>query len=203
MTDHKMGEKVLSEPNLKGEDGKLVKVIDLAQSTWGPGKPEAVHNVSLDKNAAVAGAHDMSLTAQREAHKGEKHAHGDKVEQHGHDRAHLLELSHKIKLLNNELHKPGGPLAKSDLELVGFDKSGRLLLIHRDHSGKVDGKFLVDGDSGRIVGRTEPGHLDKWEHGPGYDKVNKKMAPEAKTQKPGQSAGKLISGPDEITRGSA
>lgn len=81
----------------------------------------------------------------------------------------LVEASHRIKQLNNELHKPGGALSGSDLELIGFDKKGRLLLIHRNDSGKVDGKFLVDGDSGNIVARTKPGNLDVWEKSRHYD----------------------------------
>ncbi len=82
----------------------------------------------------------------------------------------LVEASKRIKQLNNELHKPGGPLANSDLELIGFDKAGRLLMIHRDDSGKVDGKYLVDHESGQIVAKTRAGQLDKWDKSPDYDR---------------------------------
>lgn len=43
-------------------------------------------------------------------------------------------------------------------------------MIQRDQTGQVDSKYLVDSESGKIVARTKPGQLDKWEHGPGYKK---------------------------------
>lgn len=88
------------------------------------------------------------------------------------DNERLIAASKRIKTLNNELHAPGGPLANSDLELIGFDRKGRLLMIHRNDSGHVDGKYLVDGESGKIVGKTKNGQLDKWEKSRDYDKAS-------------------------------
>jgi hypothetical protein len=68
-----------------------------------------------------------------------------------------------MKELSNKLSEAGGPLHGTHMELVGFDKSGRLLLIDRDKDNKVAHKYLVDQESGKIVRRTEPGHPEKWE----------------------------------------
>lgn len=82
----------------------------------------------------------------------------------------LVEASKRIQQLNKELHEAGGPLAGSDLQLIGFDRKGRLLMIQRNDEGKVDGKFLIDGDSGKIVARTKQGSLDIWEKSTAYEK---------------------------------
>jgi hypothetical protein len=157
MSDHKMGEKVLKEVSIKNASGKQESVIDVARNIWGDGPASA--NTDATKRQFKDVAADGQEVRDRHGHAHDPHA--DRV----------AEASHKIKLFNNELHKPGGPLADSSLELIGFDKSGRLLLIQRDQQGKVEGKFLVDSDSGKIVGRTLPGPAEKWEHGPGYDRT--------------------------------
>jgi hypothetical protein len=85
-----------------------------------------------------------------------------------------------MKVFDKKLHEPGGPLHGSDdLELVGFDKKGRLLLIDRDKEGKHAHSYLVDQSTGKIVARTEDGNPKKWEpHGEGYDRVAKVQAPD-------------------------
>ncbi len=157
MSDHKIGEQVLKEVSVKNASGKQESVIDVARNIWSDGPASANTDASKRHLKEVA-------TDVREG----RHGHGHAYDAHD-DR--VTEASHKIKLFNNELHKPGGPLADSSLELIGFDKSGRLLLIQRDQQGKVEGKFLVDSDSGKIVGRTLPGPVEKWEHVPGYDRT--------------------------------
>lgn len=82
----------------------------------------------------------------------------------------LIDASQRIKLLNDELHAPGGPLAGSDLELIGFDSKGRLLLVHRNKkSGQVEGKLLVDSQTGTVVARTRRDNLDIWEKSTAYE----------------------------------
>jgi hypothetical protein len=50
------------------------------------------------------------------------------------------------------------------LEVIGFDKSGNLLLCQRDQHNKVDGKYLIDCRTGKVVGRTKPGAVyEVWE----------------------------------------
>jgi hypothetical protein len=156
-----------------------------------PAHPAAIH-------AKDAPAHPSGIQP-KDSHQKDAGAHGkDSAAAQAHDRTgikdrphetqanheKLAEASHKIKLLNNELHKPGGPLAGSPLELVGFDTKGRLLLIDRDKAGKVEHKYLVDSESGKVVARTEPGHLDKWQHGPGYDRGGSGQKADAPGQKP-------------------
>ncbi len=121
-------------------------------------KHEQKHDLKDIGRAAVEGA--IGAIAEGKA--------GAQIEKQHHEQ--LVEASKRIKTLNNELHKPGGALANSDLELIGFDKTGRLLMIHRDKGGKVDGKFLVDHESGQIVAKTKHGQLDKWDKSPDYDR---------------------------------
>lgn len=147
MKEHNLGEQVLKDTKVKDQQTKSERsVSDLAKSSWDAPPP-----------AQKRDAEEAPLAKQE-------------ARPHQPENASLVEASKRIKLLNNELHKPGGPLANSDLELVGFDKSGRLLMIHRDGGGKVDRKFLVDGESGRIVARTKPEHLDQWEKSRAYDR---------------------------------
>jgi hypothetical protein len=165
MKEHSFGEQILKDTAAKDETGKK-SVIDMARNAWGdgPGKTTPLDT----SNRAPEGLQSKDAAARDAGHTRDQ-AHEAKPETSA--EAHrLAEASHRIKLLNNELHKPGGPLASSALELVGFDKNGRLLLVQRDQTGQVDGKYLVDSESGKIVARTKPGHLDKWEHGPGYKK---------------------------------
>jgi hypothetical protein len=69
-----------------------------------------------------------------------------------------------IQSLNDDLHGPGGALHASSLQVIGFDKTGNLLLCQRDEQGKVDGKYLVDCHTGKVVGRTKPGAIyEVWE----------------------------------------
>ncbi len=159
MKDHDFGEQILKEAAPNGDAQKKERVIDMARSAWG----------------------DMPVKADLpDVHEKLHQQKAEKVEATGQpaERPNLAEASHRIKLLNNELHKPGGALASSALELVGFDKNGRLLLVQRDQSGKVDGKYLVDSESGKIVARTEPGQLNNWERGAGYDLKATKISPE-------------------------
>lgn len=158
MSEHKLGEQVLKDTSVKDASGKQERVIQVARSIWGDG-PAAASSDVVKKNQPT----DAVVT-------GDKVKTGDAH----HDR--VVEASHRIKLLNNKLHKPGGPLANSSMELIGFDKAGRLLLIQRDQQGKVEGQYLVDSDSGKIVGRKGPGHADKWEKGPGYDRTDNKSS---------------------------
>lgn len=163
MSEHKMGEQVLKDTSVKGASGKQESVIVVARNIWGdaPGGAPGLANSDAGKtnkpNDVAANTDKLKVGEQAQD------AHHDKV----------VEASHRIKLLNNELHKPGGPLANSSLELIGFDKTGRLLLIQRDQHGKVEGQYLVDSDSGKIVGRKGAGAADKWEKGPGYDRADK------------------------------
>lgn len=170
MKEHSFGEQILKDTAAKDETGKK-SVIDMARNAWGDGPSKTA---PLDtSNRAPEGLQSKDAATKDAAAKDADHtkdkAHEAKPEAAA-DAHRLAEASHRIKLLNNELHKPGGPLASSALELVGFDKNGRLLLVQRDQTGQVDGKYLVDSESGKIVARTKPGHLDKWEHGPGYKK---------------------------------
>jgi len=142
MKEHSFGEQIIKE-NAAKDDPNKKSVIDMARNAWGD---SPVQSSPLDKTQERA-----------------------KLEAHGEDHR-LAEASHRIKLLNNELHKPGGALASSALELVGFDRNGRLLLVQRDQKGQVDGKYLVDSESGKIVARTRAGQLEKWEHSPDYNK---------------------------------
>lgn len=165
MKEHSFGEQILKDTTAKDETGKK-SVIDMARNAWGEGPAKTA---PLDtSNRAPEGLQSKDAAAKDGGHSRDK-AHEAKPETSA-EAQRLAEASHRIKLLNNELHKPGGPLASSALELVGFDKNGRLLLVQRDQTGQVDGKYLVDSESGKIVARTKPGHLDKWEHGPGYKK---------------------------------
>ena len=158
MSEHKLGEQVLKDTSVKGASGKQESVIEVARNIWGDGP-------------AVASSDAAKKTQLRDAVvTGDKVKTGEQAHDAHHDR--VVEASHRIKLLNNELHKPGGPLANSSLELIGFDKAGRLLLIQRDQQGKVEGQYLVDSDSGKIVGRKGAGHADKWEKGSGYDRTD-------------------------------
>ncbi|MBP9092203.1 RHS repeat protein [bacterium] len=164
MKEHSFGEQILTDTAAKDETGKK-SVIDMARNAWGdaPAKTSP-HDKS---NLAPEGLPSKDTTGAQDA--TQKAQEASKLEAHKNEQQ-LAEASHRIKLLNNELHKPGGPLASSALELVGFDKNGRLLLVQRDQTGQVDGKYLVDSESGKIVARTNAGQLDKWEHGPGYKK---------------------------------
>ncbi|CAN5511007.1 hypothetical protein BH11CYA1_BH11CYA1_14630 [soil metagenome] len=178
MKEHSFGEQVLKESSTKDDAGK--KVIDMARNAWGdlPAKNalDTAHRASetTPKEAALAAKEgatagkDVGQVKDASNHKDRPHE-APKLDAHKNEQQ-LLEASHRIKQLNNELHKPGGPLASSALELVGFDKNGRLLLVQRDQTGQVDSKYLVDSESGKIVARTQARHLDKWEHGPGYKK---------------------------------
>lgn len=177
MKEHSFGEQVLKETQTKDDPKK--GVIDMARNAWGdaPAKTSPLDT----SNRAPEQMQSQEVAKTKDG-------------SHARDEHKLAEASHRIKLLNNELHKPGGPLASSALELVGFDKNGRLLLVQRDQTGQVDGKYLVDSESGKIVARTKPGHLDKWEHGPGYKKDGHKTGdssdsrPAAEAQKSGFDA---------------
>ena len=177
MKEHSFGEQVLKESSNKDDGNK--KVIDMARNAWGdaPAKAAPLDTSnrapeSLAKEAATASKDTATLTKDSGKDKVQE---APRLETHKNEEQ-LADASHRIKQLNNELHKPGGPLASSALELVGFDKSGRLLLIQRDQTGQVDSKYLVDSESGKIVARTQAGHLDKWEHGPGYKKDGQQPA---------------------------
>lgn len=145
MKDHQLGEQVLKETSVKDKSGNQKNIGDTARDSWG--------------------IPPLQVDARKDTHQPEKLA---ATETKSSPDA-LAEASKRLKVLNNELHKPGGPLSGSELELIGFDKSSRLLMIHRDQAGQVDGKFLVDQESGQIVGRTKPGQLDKWEKSPDYE----------------------------------
>lgn len=82
----------------------------------------------------------------------------------------LAEASHRIKELNNSLHTAGQPLHGSNLELIGFDNKGRLLLLERGKDGGVQSKVLVDSQTGKVVAKTRPGELNKWQKGHNYDR---------------------------------
>lgn len=147
---------------------------------------EAVHSRGGAEQARAAVERSLKERGQQQGHErgqeqGREQAGDQKRERaesrsekttpsDGERQEQLVEASKRIKQLNNEMHKPGGPLANSDLELIGFDKAGRLLLIHRDQAGKVDGKYLVDHESGQIVAKTKAGQLDKWDKSPDYDR---------------------------------
>jgi hypothetical protein len=153
MSEHEVGETVLKDVKVQNESGKQEAVIDVARGIWGDAAPvaPAAHVQQLDRSNQSDGSHQ----ADRIQH-SDRTRHG-----HEHDR-NLAELSHQIKLLNNKLHEAGGPLHGSNMELVGFDKSGKLLMIDREH-GKVAHKYLVDSESGKVVRRTEEGDPNKWE----------------------------------------
>jgi len=163
MKEHSFGEQILKETPAKDDAGKK-SVIDMARSAWGDAPSK---NLPLDTSNR---APEQALVKDASPNK-EKGQEATKPEL-PRDEHRLAEASHRLKLLNNELHKPGGALESSALELVGFDKNGRLLLVQRDQSGQVDGKYLVDSESGKIVARTKAGQLDKWEQGPEYNKTN-------------------------------
>lgn len=153
MSDHKLGEHVLKDTTAKTGDGQSRKIIDLAESTWGAPEPFNNKNIAPEKAGAEAG---REIARSMDG---------------GVPKTTLEEASRRIKELNNALHQPGQPMAGSDLELVGFDKKGRLLMIHRGEDGQVDRKVLVDSDSGKIVARTKPDELNKWEKSADYDKA--------------------------------
>ncbi|MBS1956908.1 MAG: hypothetical protein JST89_22155 [Cyanobacteria bacterium SZAS-4] len=156
MSEHKLGEQVLKDTSVKSASGKQESVVQVARNIWGDG-PAAANNDAVKRNQPSDAVATSDKVKTGDAH---------------HER--VVEASHRIKLLNNELHKPGGPLANSSLELIGFDKAGRLLLIQRDQQGKVEGQYLVDSDSGKIVGRKGAGAFDKWEKSPDYDRTDNK-----------------------------
>ena len=166
MKEHSFGEQILKDTTAKDETGKK-SVIDMARNAWGdaPVKTSPLDTSNLAPEQMQS--KDSASAAKDTTQLKDKAQESSKLEAHKNEQQ-LAEASHRIKLLNNELHKPGGPLASSALELVGFDKSGRLLLVQRDQTGQVDGKYLVDSETGKIVARTKDGQLDKWEHGPGY-----------------------------------
>lgn len=145
----------------------------------------AIANANKEKFQDIAkSAGEGAIAAVAESKLGEQSA----KERH----EQLVEASKRIKHLNNELHKPGGPLANSDLELIGFDKAGRLLMIHRDKGGKVDGKYLVDHESGQIVAKTKEGHLDKWDKSPDYDRKEREHGNRPKDWHSEQSHGATV-----------
>lgn len=166
MKDHNLGDQVFKETQIKDKDGKEKRISDVAKDSWGapPSDFKTVKRTAVEVgHAAVEGA----ISAVAEGKSGE-HISKQHQEQ-------LVEASKRIKHLNNDLHKPGGALSNSDLELIGFDKTGRLLLIHRDKGGHVDGKFLVDHESGQIVAKTKHGQLDKWDKSPDYDRKEREQ----------------------------
>ncbi|MBN9396181.1 MAG: hypothetical protein J0H83_13115 [Candidatus Melainabacteria bacterium] len=99
-----------------------------------------------------------------------KHEALHRPETQGNRQERLAEASHRIKELNNSLHGAGQPLHGSNLELIGFDKKGRLLLLEREKDGGIQGKVLVDSLTGKIVAKTKPGELDKWQKGQDYER---------------------------------
>lgn len=99
-----------------------------------------------------------------------KHEALHRPETQGNRQERLAEASHRIKELNNSLHGAGQPLHGSNLELIGFDKKGRLLLLEREKDGGIQGKVLVDSHTGKIVAKTKPGELDKWQKGQDYER---------------------------------
>jgi len=187
MKEHNLGEQVFKDTRVKGDDGKDRKIIDIAEDTWGG--PELK---SLTDNRAPESTHLKTGDAS-----------GSKTDAHSRE-ADLSQASHRLKELNNLLHQPGKPLAGSDLELIGFDKKGRLLLIHRAEDGQVDGKVLVDGDNGKIVARTKPDDLNHWEKSTDYEKSGKatrvELQPAAKGEGKEKVDGKTASLPQEWTK---
>jgi len=192
MKDHNLGDQVFTETKIKDKDGKEKRISDVAQDSWGaPPKDStkaarsAVEGAisaaekAIGTNEKVSSATEKAINATERASSAIEHTIGASAERRNAEQTttqhqeQLIEASKRIKLLNNELHKPGGALANSDLELIGFDKTGRLLMIHRDKSGHVDGKFLVDHESGQIVAKTKKGQLDKWDKSPDYDRKDR------------------------------
>lgn len=154
MSDHKLGEQILKDTSAKTGDGQSRKIVDLAESTWGAPEPFNSKNRAPEAGTAAPEA-GREIARSMDG---------------GVPKSTLEEASRRIKELNNALHQPGQPMAGSDLELVGFDKKGRLLMIHRGEDGEVDKKVLVDSDSGKIVAHTKPNELNKWEKSADYDK---------------------------------
>lgn len=142
MSDHKLGDAVFSDDKARAGEGQRVQ--QAAESIWG--RPEVAN-----RHEAL---HKPETQAETQANRQER----------------LVEASHRIKELNNSLHKAGQPLHGSNLELIGFDKKGRLLLLERDTAGDVQGKVLVDSHTGKIVAKTKPGELDKWQKGQDYER---------------------------------
>ncbi|MFA7339204.1 MAG: RHS repeat domain-containing protein [Candidatus Obscuribacterales bacterium] len=188
MKEHSFDEQILKDTTAKDETGKK-SVIDMARSAWGDAPTKTSPLDTSNHAPEVMQSKDSASAAKDSNQQKDKAQEIPKLETHKNEQQ-LAEASHRIKLLNNELHKPGGPLASSALELVGFDKNGRLLLVQRDHTGQVDGKYLVDSESGKIVARTKAGHLDKWEHGPGYKKDNLQTGDNNSDNKSGSAAQK-------------
>lgn len=147
MKEEKRDEPVLKDNPVKNVSEKHDRVMNVARGIWGE-SPEPVKNGALRHEDGREKIDSLD-------HPDERHRDEDR----------LAQARDKINQLNNKLHEPDGPLAASALELIGFDKGGRLLLIDRDQQGKVDNKYLVEQESGKIVARTQAGHLDKWEHG--------------------------------------
>ena len=187
MKEHNLGDQVFKDNRIKGDDGKERKIVDIAEDTWaGPGlklhtenlAPETVKDKPqanlTDKSGDKSG--DKLLDAKNAAELGDLRAQPGSQ-----SRQELLQAaSHRIKELNNMLHQPGKPLAGSELELVGFDNKGRLLLIHRadgdaqgNGAGKIDFKVLVDGETGKIVAKTKPDDINQWQKSADYNKGDK------------------------------
>ncbi len=63
-------------------------------------------------------------------------------------------FSHQMQQFDKGLHAPGGPLhGKDDLHLVGFDKTGHLMIAHVPHGkSQADEMYIVDAKDGKVVG---------------------------------------------------
>ncbi|MBX9939832.1 MAG: hypothetical protein K2Y32_11290 [Candidatus Obscuribacterales bacterium] len=165
MKEHNLGDQVFKDTRIKGDDGKERKIIDIAENTWAaPELKLNSDNLAPESRKDVGRASDIGALAGAELPAAQSR------------QAKLEEASHRIKELNNYLHQPGKPLAGSELELVGFDNKGRLLLIQRD-VGKVVSKVLVDSETGKIVARTKPDDLNHWEKSTDYNKPSKGEKP--------------------------
>lgn len=75
----------------------------------------------------------------------------------GHDQAGAhadKSFSHQMQQLDKRLHAAGGPLhGKDELHLVGYDKSGHLMLAHVPHGkSQADEMYVIDPKTGKVVG---------------------------------------------------
>lgn len=63
-------------------------------------------------------------------------------------------FSHQMQQFDKSLHAAGGPLhGKDELHLVGYDKSGHLMIAHVPHGkSQADEMYVVDAKNGKVVG---------------------------------------------------